>query len=253
MLALRMSSSAVFAIVWSSYAGSSTFLLSFILVLAGVALILAGRRMEKEIKLPKMGWKLGVVVVAIWVFSILTFLKINRDIARYSGAAASLGPIFPITIVTAVCTFAYVAYISRHDGALAGLGRGFLAFIAGPMVFEFPFLLIVIPRVTAPLVPELIFLIPLFTIIFTTLSMLLFSRKVAITKYTVYFCAAMILVFAIWALDGYSYPTHPISFVLNAVSKVLGFAAIAAMFVTKPQESSLLAKTLLESGRENNP
>jgi hypothetical protein len=31
----------------------------------------------------------------------------------------------------------------------------FLAFIAGPMVFEFPLLLIVTPRVSAPLVPHI--------------------------------------------------------------------------------------------------
>jgi hypothetical protein len=42
----------------------------------------------------------------------------------------------------------------------------------------------------------------------------------------------MIFVFAVWALAGYSYPTNPGAFALNAVSKVLGFACIVAMFVT---------------------
>jgi len=192
--------------------------------------------MTKEVKLPKMGKVVGIIVLIIWAFSILTFLRINRNLARYTGSAGNLGPIYPITIITAVCTFAVVVYFSRRDGIISALGRGSLAFIAGPMVFEFPFLLIVIPRVRAPLVPELIFLIPLFTIIFTTLSMLLFSRKIAITKYSVYFYGVMILVFAIWGLEGYSYPSNPTSFLLNAVSKVLGFAAVAAMFVNKSRK-----------------
>ncbi|HXQ93260.1 MAG TPA: hypothetical protein VN739_09675 [Nitrososphaerales archaeon] len=235
-------------VVWSPYEGSGALLLSLVLAIIGLALILLGRRVTKEFKLPRLGKILGVIVVIIWIFSILIFLRINRDFARYTGSAGNLGPIFPITIITAVCTFALVAYVSRRDGIRAALGRGFLAFIAGPMVFEFPFLLIVIPRVSAPLVPALIFLIPLFTIIFTTLSMLLFSRKVAITRYSIYFFGAMILVFAVWALDGYSYPSNSTSFLLNAISKVLGFAAVSTLFVKssqkidspipKPQESS---------------
>jgi hypothetical protein len=223
-------------VAWSPYKGSDSLLLSLVLAILGVVLISLGRRMTKEVKLPKMGKVVGIIVVIIWAFSILTFLSINRNLARYTGSAGNLGPIYPITIITAVCTFAVVVYFSRRDGIISALGRGSLAFIAGPMVFEFPFLLIVIPRVRAPLVPELIFLIPLFTIIFTTLSMLLFSRKIAITKYSVYFYGVMILVFAIWGLEGYSYPSNPTSFLLNAVSKVLGFAAVAAMFVNKSRK-----------------
>jgi hypothetical protein len=219
-------------LVWMPYRGSDSLVLSLILVILGIALILLGRRMIRDIKLPRMGIVVGAIVVIVWAFSILTFLRINRDLARYTGAAGNLGPIFPITILTAVCTFAFVAYVSRRDGVLAAIGRGFLAFIAGPMVFEFPFLLIVIPRVHAPLIPALIFLIPLFTIIFTTLAMLLFSREVAITRFSLNFYGAMILVFAVWAIDGYSYPSNPTSFLLNGISKILGFASVAALFVT---------------------
>jgi len=187
--------------------------------------------MQREVKLHKMGKALGVIVVVIWAFSILTFLRINRDVQRYTGSAGNLGPIFPITIASAICTFGFVAYISRRDGVKAALGRGFLAFIAGPMVFEFPFLLIVIPRTNAPLIPALIFLIPLFTIIFTTMAMLCFSRKVAITKCTLYLSASMIFVFALWALEGYSFPSNPVAFTLNAISKVLAFVAVASLFL----------------------
>src|SRR5579872_2549142 len=224
-------------VVWAPYQGSSSVLLAIVLVIVSAALFAAGRRMKRDVKLPKMGRVLGAIVVVIWAFSILLFLRINRDLARYTGSAGNLGPIFPITIASAICTFGFVAYISRRDGVTVALGTGFLAFIAGPMVFEFPFLLIVIPRVKAPLIPALIFLIPLFTIIFTTLSMLFLSRRVALTKYSLYFYGAMIFVFGIWALEGYSYPSNPEAFALNAISKILGFASVAAMFVTKEATS----------------
>ncbi|MFI5421140.1 MAG: hypothetical protein ACHQ1H_09270 [Nitrososphaerales archaeon] len=217
-------------VVWSPYAGSSAVLLSFVLVLVGAGIFLYGRRMKKEIKLPHLGKKLGAVLVVIWVFSILTFLRINRDQEKYAGSAGNLGPIFPITVASAIRTFVFVAYITRQDGVRSAVARGFLALIAGPMVFEFPFLLIVIPRTSAPLFPAIIFLTPFFTIIFTTLAMLFFSRKIAITRYSLYLYGAMILVFAVWALDGYSYPSNPTSFTLNAISKVLGFASVAALF-----------------------
>ena len=217
--------------VWSPYTGSAKLLLFLLLLVIGAGIIWAGTKVKKPITLPRMGTIVLVVVMVIWAFSILTFLRIVRAVARYTGSAASLGPIFPITIFSAICAFAFVAYVSRKGGVLSSLGNGFLAFIAGPMVFEFPFILIVIPQVHAPLGAALIFFIPLFIIIFTTISMLLYSRRTAITKYSLYFYGAMIVVFAIWALDGYSYPTNPVSFVLNAISKVFGFVAVAAMFV----------------------
>ena len=225
-------------VVWRPYGGSGSVVLSLILLVIGAALIAAGRRITKDIKLPKMGKIIGAVVIVIWTFSILTFLKINKDIAKHTNSAGNLGPIFPITIAAAICTFCYVAYVTRRGGILSSLGNGFLAFCAGPMVFEFPFLLIVVPRVKAPLGLALIFLTPLFIIIFTTLAMLLLSRRVAITKYSLYFYGTMILVFAAWALEGYQYPSNPAAFLLNAISKVLGFASVAALFVAKATEST---------------
>lgn len=110
------------------------------------------------------------------------------------------------------------------------------------MVFEFPFLLIVIPKVRAPLGLTLIYLTPLFIIIFATLALLLLlSRRVAITRYSLYFYGVMILVFGLWALEGYQYPSNPAAFLLNGISKVLGFASVAALFVTEPTESTVKA------------
>ncbi len=53
------------------------------------------------------------------------------------------------------------------------------------MVFEFPFDLIVIPLLNIGTMGIIIFFGPLFTIIFTTLALVLFSKRTAITKYSI--------------------------------------------------------------------
>jgi hypothetical protein len=224
-------------IVWPPYKGWNAIVLAAILFLLSAGLFLAGRRMKEAIKLPKMGKVLGAIVIVIWAFSILFFLKINQIFAKYTGAAPNLGPIFPITITSAVIVFCYAAYMTRRGGPISSLGNGFLAFIAGPMTFELPFALIIIPLVKAPVIAEILFLLPLFTIVITTLSLLLLSRRIALTKESVYLFGAMIFVFALWALDGYAYPTNLLTIALNGISKVLGFACVAALFLRKPQTS----------------
>ena len=137
-------------------------------------------------------------------------MAINRAIDKKSHTAASTGPILPITIASAVCTFVYLAYLTRKGGILSTLGNGFTGAVAGPMVFEFPFDLIVIPLLNIGTMGIIIFFGPLFTIIFTTLALVLFSKRTAITKYSLYSLAAMFLVFAVWAVEGLSYPSNPI-------------------------------------------
>jgi hypothetical protein len=41
----------------------------------------------------------------------------------------------------------------------------------------------------------------------------------------------MFIVFAVWAVFGFSYPSDPVPFLLNIVSKILGFTTTAALFV----------------------
>ena len=148
----------------------------------------------------------------------------------------ALGPVFPITILSAVGTFCYAAYVTRRGGPLS-LGNGFLGFIAGAMLFELPFVLIIIPlnarALNIPPISLIISLVPIFIIGITTLSLLLLSRRIALTTNAVYMFAAMMFVWGLWALDGFSSPTTLLSFALNGISKVLAFACIGAMFLPK--------------------
>ena len=61
----------------------------------------------------------------------------------------------------------------------------------------------------------------------------------------------MIFVFALWAVEGYSYPSSIVTFVLNAVSKVLAFACAAMMFMTMPKEVTSGVNLQDEGGSQN--
>ena len=104
------------------------------------------------------------------------------------------------------------------------------------MIFELPFILIITPTVVTP-VPHPLFLFLVFlVVILATLSLPLFSSRFSLTRYSFYFLGAMFVVFALWALaTGYAPPADPVSFSLNAISKVLGFAAVAASFSGRPR------------------
>jgi hypothetical protein len=217
---------------WGPYTTPTSIFVALLLALIAVGLILSARRMKEPIKLPHPRRVVKVVIVILWAFSVLFFLGIIRIIDEKTHAPVSTGPILPITLASATGTFVYLAYATRKGGILPAIGNGLVGAMAGPMIFEFPFDLIVIPLLNLKIRGLLIFFGPLFAVIFTTLALLLFSKRTAITKNSLHSLAAMLLVFSVWALEGFSYPSNPVSFILNAVSKVLSFVTIVALFST---------------------
>ena len=73
------------------------------------------------------------------------------------------------------------------------------------MIFEFPFDLIVIARIHPPYLAgnRVLFFTPLFVIEIMTLSLLILSPMVRLTRATFFAFAAMLAVFAVWALAGF--------------------------------------------------
>ena len=98
------------------------------------------------------------------------------------------------------------------------------------MIFELPFDLIVAGRANAPAYISFIFFAPLLLVEITTLSMLQLSPLITVTRYTAYSLAAMFAVFGLWAIFGFSYPSDPIPFGANSVSKILSFATAVLLF-----------------------
>ena len=217
-------------IVWNPYTGQTALLIALFMFLLGAGIVILGSRLRKDLRLP-MPWRwLKVVIVLVWILQILILLRVFKHIISVDPSAGVTGPVLPVTLASAACTFAFVAYYLRRNGAASALGGAFAAAVAGPMVFEFPFILIVAPVASTPTDPGASLTIPFFLAMFTTLALLTFSSKARITRYTLYSLGAMFLVFGVWALFGFEYPSDAILLTLNGASKVLGFATTAAMF-----------------------
>jgi uncharacterized protein YceK len=225
---------------WKPYTFPGSVILAFILLIVGTGLIFLGRRLKHSTEVPHPGKRLKIAMITIWALLILfimgvtVFNRIGRT--AIGNGQTGIGPIFPITLACAVGVFIYVAYISRHDGILTALGRAFVCGAAGPMVFEFPFDMIVIPQIKAPAAYLIAYFGVLDVTVLMTLSLLLLSKRVSMTRYSLYALGAMFIVWVVWAWFGFSYPSNPISFTLNAISKVLGFISVAALFSTEPKQ-----------------
>ncbi|MGH3294445.1 MAG: hypothetical protein ACRDP7_21845 [Trebonia sp.] len=86
--------------------------------------------------------------------------------------------------------------------------------MAAPMIFELPFDLIVIARTYPPVPPDpvlyrTLFFALLFLVELTTLSQLAVSPVVKLSRPAFFCLALMLLVFAVWALAGFGYPSAP--------------------------------------------
>jgi hypothetical protein len=82
----------------------------------------------------------------------------------------------------------------------------------------------------------LLFFLPLFLVEISSFSLLTLSPLARVSRYTLFSLAAVFFVFAIWALAGFSHPSSPMPFALNAVSKVLCFVAAVTLFL--PREAT---------------
>jgi cellulose synthase/poly-beta-1,6-N-acetylglucosamine synthase-like glycosyltransferase len=57
------------------------------------------------------------------------------------------------------------------------------------------------------------------------------SPVVRLTKAAFFSFALMLAVFAVWGLFGFAYPSAPVPFTLNVVSKILAFVVTLSLFL----------------------
>ena len=103
--------------------------------------------------------------------------------------------------------------------------------LAAPMIFEFPFDFIVMTRITAPAWHLVAFFVTLYLIEIVTLALLAASPMVRLRPLTCFGFASMLVVFAIWALFGFGYPSTEPAYALNVVSKILAFLTTITLFL----------------------
>lgn len=200
-----------------------------------------GFRLKKSLRVKMSGRAMMGMLVAVWILSILTFL-INVGIyslllnqAKFTGTVPH-NPITKFTFSFALLSFVVIFFVNRKKEKIVAFWSAAFASMAGPMIFELPFDLMVMGRTYPPIPPDptvlrLLFFLPLFIIELTTISLMFFSPLFKVTKFTLYSLAGMFLVFAIWGFLSLSFAYTTEFLVLNVVAKALAFVTVVTLFL----------------------
>jgi hypothetical protein len=238
---------------WASYGGAARVWLAILLLALAGGLTYTGTRPFLPVGPRRPGKGAAVFMLVAWVLAIATFVVCTAVYVGQERADHLIGtpPTDPITLVTlaaVIATFAIINEIGQPLGVRAALVSAVIGALSAPMLFELPFDLIVMARTYPPIPPHpglyrALFFLPLLLVEITTVGLLTLSPMVALAKRTLRALAAMFVVFAIWALFGFGYPSAPIPIALNVLSKVLAFVAALTLFVPAGFDvASLLAR-----------
>ena len=232
---------------WFSYSGSAKLVLAIALLAVAAAVAFAGIKLPLPARLPRPGKNTTTLMVVVWALSIIAFLACvgiyGKQAHQEHLAGRPADNIFPVTLIAAGVTFFIIVVTGKPGGRIAVLSAA-IAAMAAPMVFELPFDLIVMARTYPPIPPNpalyrVLFFAPLFLIEITTLALLTWSPMVRLTRATFYAFALMLAVFAVWALAGFEYPSTPLPYALNVVSKLLAFVTILTLFLPLGAEAQV--------------
>jgi hypothetical protein len=244
---------------WLSYAGTARIGLAIVLVAVAAVVVYAGTRLHRPVSFPRPSPLVKVIIVAGLVVALVAFL------VSFIGYANGLrqhnllrvlpknpSPIAPVTAVCALAIFVAIIFLTRSQEPPIRLASAVIGAMAAPMIFEFPFDLIVMTRIYPPIPPDpslhvVLFFAPLFVIEFLTLSLVSFVPTARLTRPTFFCFALMLLVFAAWALAGFGFPATAGSYAFNAVSKIIAFVTALTLFIPAPKPSTVPEPTDLES------
>jgi hypothetical protein len=230
--------------VWNPYVGSEALFLAVALFVIGFFLIFYATKLKRAIKIPRVGGPLGVLVMVCWVlclvFLLATFFSIPtifrlisrmtlQNVAQFGSIIT--GPVSPITVSSAIFTFVVISFLCRTRGLKAALASAFVGTAVAPMIFELPYLLMVMGTVKPTLLVIIHFYLPLLLATISTISLLLLSNATGLSNYALFSLGGMFIAFAVWALIGFPYPSDPLSLSLNGISKLLSFATAIMLFL----------------------
>lgn len=226
----------------SSYIGTEAVVLAIALFIMAAVIAYLGTRLHHPVGVQKTGTVAGILLLVVWILSFLAFS--TAGLLYYVTAAQQFGnitpptnPISPITGLLVLVTFVGITFLSRHHGLKAALGSAIVGTMAAPMFFELPFDLITIWKNHPPepaLLFNMILLLPVLAWEIASFALLTWSPWMRISKYTLFSLGGMFFVFAVWAVFGFSYPSSPLPFSLNVISKVLSFVVSVTLLL--PQE-----------------
>ena len=226
---------------WVSYGGTARIVLAMVLVAVAGGVAYAGTRLRLPVRPARPGRTARTLMLVTWLLAIAALLAgVSVDVLQvyrdHLLAAPPVNPITPVTVIGVGVIFVVIALASSSHGWRVMLGSAVVGAMAAPMIFEFPFDLIVMARLYPPIPPDpalylALFFAPLFLVEVTTLSLLTWSPMVRLSKATFFSFALMLAVFAVWALFGFAYPSAPAPIALNVVSKILALVAALSLFL----------------------
>ena len=224
---------------WVSYAGTARPLLAIILLAAAGGLAYAGIRLRHPVRVPSGSRVRTIFMILAWVIALGALVAcwtayVRQEMHEHIAKTPPANPITMVTLTAAVVLFV-VVFIATPRGLGVRLSSAVIAAMAAPMIFELPFDLIVMARTYPPVPPDpvlyrTLFFAPLFLVELTTLSLLAVSPMVKLSRPAFFCLALMLLVFAVWALAGFGYPSAPIPIAMNVVSKILAFVTALSLF-----------------------
>ncbi len=234
---------------WVSYSGVARIELAIVLAALAGGLAYAGTRLPRPARAARAaraarpGRARLVLMLGAWVLAIAAFLVCFAIYVRQyrheygiGSAAAPVDHILPVTLFAAAATFFVILISSGSYGPVARLASAAVGAMAGAMIFELPFDLIVMARTYPPIPPDpalyrVLFFLPLFLIEITTLSLLTMSPMVKLSRGALFSLASLLAVFAVWGLFGFAYPSAPLPTALNMLSKILAFVTVLCLFL----------------------
>lgn len=224
---------------WAAFTGSGAIILALVSLVIAAALAYLGTRIRRPREFKRPGWTLGGLIIGMFVLAVLTFLTAAGAygsvlIQQHPNYIGSANYITPFTFAFAAVSFFAILTLTQRSGMWTAFGSALVGAIAGPMIFELPFDLIVMWRTYPPSPAALytqLFFFPLFLVELLSFAMLLLSPCVRLSRYPLFALAGMFLVFAVWAIFGFAYPLAAFPIAMNIISKALAFVAAVSLFI----------------------
>jgi hypothetical protein len=224
---------------WVSYSGNARLILAVILLAVAGGLAYAGIRLGRPVRVPRPDQVRTAFMVLAWGLAGVAFLGclaacVSQEQREHIAKAPPADPIAPFTLAAAVIV-CLVVFLRTPCGRWARVSSAAIAAMAGAAIFELPFDLVVWTRIYPPVPPDpalyrALFFAPLVLVELTTLSLLSMAPLVRLSRPFFFSLALMLVVFALWALAGFGYPSAPVPFAMNVVSKILAFVAVLGLF-----------------------
>jgi hypothetical protein len=225
---------------WFSYSGGARVVLAAVLVAVAAGVAGVGYRLRVPVRLPRPGQTARTVMLVTWGTAVVAFLVcfsiyVHQLIQQHLIHSRPRQPVFPITAACMIALFFAILFMGRSLSQEARLGSAFIGAITAPMIFEFPFDFIVMTRTYPAVAPDpalyrVLIFAPLFLAELSTLALLSLSPLVRVSRAACFAFALMLLIFAVWALFGFGYPSSPLPFAFNAGSKAVAFVVALSLF-----------------------